>query len=358
MKFYVAGIRITDDHYYNSTTLENTNRIIDLLDHIQHDASHALGDNATVIVILEEYALTPSAIPADQRREALMKLQQAVKKFKNTIIIPGSLSSYEIFTDTTRQQNKLNKLQLNHQTIANSSALTNVSAGYDKQIVNAMSNSDSSNCLLLQNTAYILTAMGKYQHKKSTPYFEARKLPFIFTPNVYYIGSDDFIKHVMLNGNSIDTGLFICLEHARANHVAITTREAPPLLHAIVSASIDLYTHKLIGALNIQMDSAIGLTVVKNNKHFRSAEIEDVIAVTYLTSSPHVHDHIKVDTIEKPLEPRPRTPNLPRKAATPPTLIPVLPRLNRLPNKRDREENPDDNESTNRKRTKPKHHNR
>lgn len=319
MKIYVAGIKIDRSHA-NQSTLEKTRHVTNLLQTIQNDATTILGDDVVIVVILEEYALTPMAVPAEDKRASLALLQQAIGNFDQMMLIPGSYASYEKYKDN-RQQHKSEKLTLNYRDIAASKLVPQTA--YDDEIIemNRMTrNNELANCAFLQNTAYILTAMEKHRHKKAAPFHESNKFPFAFSDHVYYIGNDDFIKHLTVHGNRIDTGLFICFEHSQIDNNALLLREPAPLLHTLVSASISMQTEKLIGALNIQMDKCSDLTVIKNQAHFRADEIEDVVANIYRTGSSKIETS-RVININKPLPPTPfNSPDVDRETHQKPTL--------------------------------------
>lgn len=320
MKIYVAGIKIDHSHAGEST-LDKTRHVCELLPAIQEDAHTLMGDDAVIIVILEEYALTPEAIPAKDKRSSLELMQQAMCNFDQMVLIPGSYSSFEKFETDAAQQHKLEKIKNNYRDISLRQIVP--ADAYDDEIMaleKLSHNNKLSGCNYLKNTAYILTAMEKHRHVKSAPFYESSKFPYAFTDHVYYIGHDDFIKHLNVNGKMIDAGLFICFEHKKIDHQALLLREQAPLLHTLVSATIDMKTEKLIGALNIQMDKCDGLVVVKNQAHVRADEIEEVAAYTYRTGSSKAVQVFTVN-INKPLPPSPvDSPDLETKTHRPPTL--------------------------------------
>lgn len=96
MSFYIAGITF-DNSFKSNGSSQNTDPkemcayLIKLLPQIIHDAKKEAG-NATVVIALEEYALTPQAISKKEKNKLLKLLQAAIKPYDNVILVPGSIT--------------------------------------------------------------------------------------------------------------------------------------------------------------------------------------------------------------------------------------------------------------------------
>ena len=309
MKVYIAGIKV-NNNYPDESTIDKTTHVINLLNLIYKDAKISLGEDAVVIVILQEYALTPKAIPVDDKKLSIKAFREALAAYKNMILIPGSYSAYEKYAMDERGVRKLEKLDDNFKNIVkrgivSDTLFTRIFSKHER----AKQAEQVLNYTYIKNTAYIMTALQKYHHIKAAPIVEEYMYPGKVKGNVrYYIGKDDFIKHVSINDLSLDAGIFICYEHAKMNYDALLKHENPPLLHVIVSASIQMNDNKLIGALTVQMDKTNGLVVVKSNKHHRASEIETVVANIYEVGMSGIAQSVCVRNIDEPV--------LPEKTAT------------------------------------------
>src|SRR6185312_8567169 len=111
MKLFIAGIRITNAPH---NPLLKAQYIIDSLPQIIRDAKNTVGIDVVTMIVLSEYELTTNSITKQLKNDCLSLLHEAVKKYKNVILIPGSLSSYQQLSDYSNMEAKKKKILDNY----------------------------------------------------------------------------------------------------------------------------------------------------------------------------------------------------------------------------------------------------
>ena len=177
MKLYVAGIsfkyaQMPLDHF------SKTKCIIDSLKEIHQDAVTALGKDASVMIVLQEYALTEKDIPNKEKKECLKRLTAAVKSYKENhkdtlktmILIPGSFAATEKFSECSNPEKRIKQTRENYnKNFDNNPLFTSDDICY-RYYTNAkeMITSNSiyqSTCY--QNSAYIITSEPNVKNDKT-----------------------------------------------------------------------------------------------------------------------------------------------------------------------------------------------
>lgn len=289
MKIFVASIDTW--HFtisYGLTVAEKTKLVIDQLDKIHADANTELGEDAVVLVVMKEYALTPKAITANDKALSLAALQEAMKKYKRMILIPGSYATYNDFKNNELREIKTQKLLANYRSLSQSKLVNDHEFDAEEaQVLQRSKSGELAHSIFMQNCAYILTADSKYKHKKCAPFFETDKLKDNRKSGIYYIGADHPVKRVVINGTCIKLALLICREHNSIESSVLTAKDFNPLLQVIVSDSISTQKEKLFGALNVHIDHVDGLNVFRNSSHHQAKQISKVKAYTYNINNNH-----------------------------------------------------------------------
>ena len=116
------------------------------------------------------------------------------------------------------------------------------------------------------------------KHKKSYPYEEEERLSNQKN-YFFYIGADNPIKKLLIEGEEYDLDLRICRDDVVKPTDEI--KNNPPHFLVIVSASVNLIQNNLFGAINIHMDSSTNLHVSKNDKHPKSHAFSDIKSSCY-----------------------------------------------------------------------------
>lgn len=105
MKLYVAGIQFEQPD--DSDHFQKVQIIIDNLQQINQDAETSLGEEVKVLVILEEYAITPKAISNADKKICLNLLNIALQKYENIVLIPGSLLAFQALSKSNQKENRI-----------------------------------------------------------------------------------------------------------------------------------------------------------------------------------------------------------------------------------------------------------
>lgn len=302
MNFFVAGIDLV--YGFGKKTLQDkTNDVIRTLHQIQEDAIQESGKDAVIIVVMHEYAMTLKAVTASEKKQAVSMLQKAVQQFDNMMLIPGSIAYEETYQDKSHRKTK--KMLANYQRLKQDDIVKySVLEPYLSEIEDKRRSRKLNNSHHLQNSAYIFTALERFKHSKCAPFRELLASNGHEENSVYYIGTNDFIKKANVNGNLVDTAILICLEHKLVDINHLASERYAPLAHVIVSDCISLNKDRIVGALNIQMDSQCKLTVVVNTGHYRFDKISSVKARLYKTNDHCAKSHpAAITTINKKIGP-------------------------------------------------------
>lgn len=288
MKLFIAGIRITNAPH---NPLLKAQYIIDSLPQIIRDAKNTVGIDVVTMIVLSEYELTTNSITNQLKNNCLRLLHEAVKKYKNVILIPGSLSSYQQLSDYSNMEAKKKKIldnYMNHYprfTINGRSNQFFIDRKYTKSYQDALQQLSAVNIgekFCLQNSAYILFSDSNdiLKHKKSSPFKEKTKVQ-TFQPSryLYEIDKDNSIKFLTINGQPLGIHLIICREHCMPMDNEIKSN--PPTIEVVVSNTINTYKEFLYGAVNVHMDDSAGLKVYINKKHPKLSLFNAVKAGTY-----------------------------------------------------------------------------
>jgi len=301
MKIYVAGIHLLPNGNHKS----KTQVIINQLPDICNNAKKLMGKDVITIIVLQEYALTKTAIPNSEKKKCLKQLEEAAQKYNNVVLIPGSFSAYEKFSACVNTEKRKAKIVENY-----TKNLENPEFARDPlfiqdflQTKHKFTTDTLDQSICLQNSAYILSSelnSKKIKHKKSFPFEEENKLD---NKNnyFYYLGADSEVKQVSINNKKIDIGLVICREHCLTPSKNL--KDNPPQIEVIVSASVTRKNNNLFGALNIHMDSNTGLSVLLNSKHSKINEIAEVKSFSYYPEVQH-KEEISIQTFAMPIGPQ------------------------------------------------------
>ena len=297
MRIYVAGIHFAPEHQKLSTA-EKTRMTVEMLKTIHRDAHKRHGE-VTVVVLMQEYALNPFlmdglddqpcgvSVPLAEVKESVAILREALKSYKDMILVPGSYSSLEEFNDEERRLVKTERVLSNHtllQSKPNNLGQRVYIVKERRRVENFQSRKTLSNCDLQRNEAYILTAQSKAKRHNSVPYFEEKKLANKGANSFFYIGEANPVRDVKVNGSNVDVGVLMCVEqHIIELHE--TEHKDGPTFEVVVSDTTTLNRDNLFGAINMQMDSKKGLRVLINFNHCQYKGFSDVSGYLYDTSN-------------------------------------------------------------------------
>src|SRR5262249_36882826 len=147
---------------------------------------------------LQEYALTKMAISNNKKKKYLFQLHEAIKKYKNVILIPGSLASYERLSECSNIEKKKKKVMDNYMksypsfiSDRNGNPEIIIDKHHTKAYKNALRLFLPENIgegICLQNSAYILASSHekKLKHRKSSPFNEGDRLAMKERMNHFY----------------------------------------------------------------------------------------------------------------------------------------------------------------------------
>ncbi len=305
MKVFVASIDCW--HFRDSNNLsvaEKTRLTIEQLAKIHADAKTELGEDAITLVVMQEYAFTPNAIPAAEKKSSLAALHAAVKKYNNMIFVPGSYATYDEYKDKTRRAVKTEKLLANYRSLSQSK-LVNCFEFRDEEadVLRRSKSGELKTSVFMQNCAYILTATSKFKHKKCAPFYETDKLEVNSWKGIYYIGADHPVKEITINDKTFNLGLLICREHYSVESEVLTAKKFNPLIQVVISDTIPTQKNKLFGALNVHVDSDEGLMIFQNASHYQAKEISELKGYTYrVGNSDHPRMPVKISTINTEIQ--------------------------------------------------------
>jgi len=295
MKLFIAGIRITNAPH---NPLLKAQYIIDSLPQIIRDAKNTVGIDVVTMIVLSEYELTTNSITKKLKNDCLRLLHEAVKKYKNVILIPGSLSSYQQLSDYSNMEAKKKKILDNYMnnyprfTINGRGNQFFIDRKYTKSYQDALHQLSAVNIgekFCLQNSAYILSSDSNdiLKHKKSSPFKEKTKVQTLQPSRyLYEIDKDNSIKFLTINSQQLGIHLIICREHCMPMDNEIKSN--PPAIEVVVSNTISTYKEFLYGAVNVHMDASAGLKVYINNKHPKLTLFNAIKAGTYI-----IHARVK-----------------------------------------------------------------
>ena len=246
---------------------------------IIEEAQLTFGKNVITIIALPEYALTAHAINDSTKQTLLNCLQNAISQFKNVILIPGSLATYQPFVEAPY---KIEKLKDNYESVTKQGLLEN-DTHFNKEYNQYRQKIKKPifDITYLENCTYVLTYNAKIKHKKRYPWKERDQLiGLLKNESIFYIGADQSLKTITLENETIDLNLLICREHHYEDEVC-NKKNRQPLIEVIISDWTDINKKNLHGSLNIHMDSKSGLTVYQNKSHQRASLIDHIKAVEY-----------------------------------------------------------------------------
>lgn len=281
MNIFVAGIKLSDSNKEKSVAY-NTRKLVKLLVEIMQDAHEACGDDCLVVVALPEYAFTKAAVTIEEKNASLYVLQNAVRQYPKLVLIPGSYAATQRLVDNQKGQAKKNKITRNYATLFVKSEYAKDKHFQDEEAAfkNYLDSGMIGSKLLLQNAAYVLTAEDKIKHHKSFPFYERDKL-LGKHKGVLAIGDIEPVHLVRAAGMEFQLGLVVCREHTSFCNIESLSKN-PPFIQAIISDSVDLDENNLFGALNIHMDSFLGLGLFLNTAHSAARCIDDLKAKEYV----------------------------------------------------------------------------
>lgn len=281
MKIYVAGIRFAGKYASKSTAFK-TRKLIAMLKDVMIDANQVYGENCLVVVALHEYALVEAAIAVEEKDASLATLQACMRNYPNLILIPGSYAVTQRLVDNERGRRKQYKIT---QTYSGLFAHSEYST--DKQFLEEkaayqlyLDTGRIDKKIILQNSAYVLTANEKVKHKKSFPYDERDKL-LGKHKGVLAIGDVCPVKKISAGGYELLLGIVVCREHLSQVNIG-ELKKNPPFIEVVISDSVNIETENLYGALNIHMDSFSGLEIYLNSGHKCVGFIEAVTGKDYI----------------------------------------------------------------------------
>src|SRR3989338_6126354 len=312
MKLYIAGVA-----FYKPSgkcnSIELTSCLIKQLAQINQDGIYAFGEDVVVFVVLHEYALTPQAIPNALKKKCLGNLQEAIKQYKNMILVPGSFSAYDAIQETgTSIENKKKTKLLKCYT----DALSKKSRRFDLEFLHeyhrARELPEKMRQHYLQNSAYLLSGNSKLKHKKAFPYQERGKLPYdLIDKTIYHIGDDDPVKKILINNQSVNICLTICYEHTFIDNEHEQIVKNPPFIQIISSASIHVIESNLVGIINIHIDKAQDLSVYINDSLINTNRLSynNIKAVMYHIANNEILATVDVKTNHFKMPIKDRAPN-------------------------------------------------
>jgi hypothetical protein len=285
MKFFVAGISIENNGKLSFK--ERCDLLIKFIPSCIADCKNSLGENAILIIVLHEYALTEEAINQQSKAYALSNFQAALNGEENVILIPGSFANYKIIESIEKKLKKAAKIQekysfLNSFNFYQKEKSEQGNKIYFKEeeanfiVKKELLSTDDQLVVFLENSSYILTHQQRVKHIKSFPINENKKLPSHLNTNyIYNIGKEREAHFIQLkNGNKIDLRVLICLEHLRTKEA--DSQIEGPLVEVIISEGIKTVDNNFIGALCIHMDSWYRPTVKINLLHEKAKLIQGV----------------------------------------------------------------------------------
>lgn len=287
MKLYVAGVNFNLDLFISTplTAKQKTQQLINMFPALVDDAKAAMGDDAVVLIVLKEYEFTNTAIPNADKKEYLKKLVEAVKNYKNILLVPGSFAAYEELSllSGDNKQKRLDKIKENYlKNLDNPSYQKADDIFLEDYSIAKHSVTNNTDGACLQNSTYAITAESKDKHKKSYGYHEYLKLPSDKqAKSIFYVGADNPIKEITVNNKKIKMGLSICREHHFITSKDREIKDNLPPLEVLVSASVTLDEDNLFGAVNVHMDKSSGLSIHINDAHPNASEITEVKAFSY-----------------------------------------------------------------------------
>lgn len=274
---YVAGFRFSNI-LPNDTTLDLAALLNSQLDQIHQEAVSVLGKNVLVVLVLHEYGFTPKTIEAAEKKLCYKKLKSAVSRFKNFILIPGTIA----YTKTTKNKKKFKKIHACYRVRGQQIAFSKDNNFQDEALTYYEANATNPKSLsLIQNSVKIMTELAEYKYRKSFPFFECERRAHPENNYIFDIGNDKPVVDIQTSHHSFNMGIMICREIVNTT-ICKEVAAANPLLVVIISASINNHLPSLLGALNIHMDKANNLFVCSMADHPKAHLIGQVKAQLYI----------------------------------------------------------------------------
>lgn len=294
MKIYVAGVAFVDDII---PAVDKTKALISQLKIIHENGTKKLGKDVTVFIVLPEYEITCVPIKENRYRTIVKNLQIAMSQYPNMILVPGSLSTVQTFSDYEKNKvktitSKLDKIANNYSGTFSFLQKQNINdTQFDKhklQLENACTTNikeepyDKADYFLLRNVSFFLTSESSIKFKKSFPFNEEMKLVSGNRDRVVYNAGDrQSITEVTVNDTKFNMGLYICRDIVHVNKEVVSER---PLVQIVISASITIEDLNKIGAAVIHInrnDTKATLNVYLNDSHPERNKIETIVADLY-----------------------------------------------------------------------------
>ncbi|WP_419421640.1 hypothetical protein ACNVED_16830 (plasmid) [Legionella sp. D16C41] len=218
MKYYICGIEL--ENFKKLPLVDKAYHIGQHLAQINQDAKVALGESYTLIIVLQEYALTASSVTKEEKNQCLEILQNYVNKYENLILVPGSFSFYTLqVLNSKKQELKKRKLLDNYQKNDDLSLIDNHTKE-QKELAYAAAQQVGITSAVVHHTAYILSKGDMQKHHKSVPWQECDKLELpkdkrkLVKHSIFKIGADSPIKYVTLSDKEkISLAVLLCREH-------------------------------------------------------------------------------------------------------------------------------------------------
>ena len=295
MKILVAGISL-NNNLIHLPAQKICEEIIKLFPRIVNRACDCLGEEAVVMIVLYEYALTKWAITKEEKDDCLKILSNAIKPYPQVILIPGSFAFYQEFAHDSA---KMQKIRKTYQVLTGISDIK-MDREFSCEKINLLENlmhESPTQIKCLANTTYIMQHNKVTQHRKCFPWQERERLGMVKGHSIFNIGPGALLKKIDLQGESIDVGILICRELVPSEMIS-NVLKASPLFQIAISNFIGNEPHKFHGALNIHMDKKDKLTVFVNTQHVRINSIEQVLAVHYTKGAFEAYDECEIVQVQ------------------------------------------------------------